>query len=549
MTFVPLSPEELARRRGGSQRPRTMASALELELREQAYVVLQPPTIHWPATQFQAEPVQFFHDILGLQPWSRQVEIAEAVRDHMRVAVSSGHKVGKSNTAAALGLWFYSSFADARVIMSSTTSRQVDQILWREVRMMFARCGRCLKCKLADPRGPRPCEHSAEIQGDMHELARSGLKSQDFREIVGFTAREAEAVAGISGGNLFYILDEASGIPEVIFEAIEGNRAGGARIALFSNPTRAEGEFFDAFHSKSQFYKTFRVSSEESPNVTEGRLVIPGLATREWIEEKKLEWGEDSALYKIRVKGEHVLNQEGKILDVAAITESEQRWEDAPATGRLFLGLDPAGPGEGGDETVIAVRRGSKILRVVGWYGLTEDGIVAHVLGTLLQEKEKRETAVVVLDCLGPIGSAVHGKLKLAAEQHRTFEVYGVRASDKAVREPQIYERIRDELWANMARWMRNEGGAIPEDTKLAKDLNAPNWEGQLSGRLKATDKRALKKALGRSPDRGDAACLSVWEPMATRPSAGEPNTRDDDPDDAPEGGLDPYAGLAVWQR
>src|SRR5690606_31880088 len=142
--------------------------------------------------------------------------------------------------AGLLAHWFYGSFDDARVIMTSTTARQVDQILWREVKMLRARSGWCVACKRGNQRRreenpinpeliARPCQHSALIREVPGELARTGMKSADFREIVGFTAKEAEAVAGISGRNLLYIVDEASGVAQAIFEAIEGNRAGGAR--------------------------------------------------------------------------------------------------------------------------------------------------------------------------------------------------------------------------------------------------------------------------------------------------------------------------------
>jgi hypothetical protein len=145
----------------------------------------------------------------------------------------------------------------------------------------------------------------------------------------------------------------------------------------------------------------------------------------------------------------------------------------------------------------------------------------------------------------------VHAKLRLAAENARgAFEVYGIRSSDKAYRDPQIYERVRDELWANLARWLREEQGAIPEDTRLAKELHAPDWIGQLSGRLKATDKKEIRKKLGHSPDRADAVCLAVWEPMATRPDNASPETRRDDGDpDDPTAGIDPYDADDAWRR
>lgn len=133
--------------------------------------------IAWPSARYRSNPVGFFREVLGVEPWPKQVEVIEAVRDFPRVSVRAGHKVSKSNTGAGVALWFYSSFDDARVVMSSVTARQVDAILWRELRMMLARA-------------------KYPIDGEIHELARSGLKSADFREVVGFTAKEAEAVAG-----------------------------------------------------------------------------------------------------------------------------------------------------------------------------------------------------------------------------------------------------------------------------------------------------------------------------------------------------------------
>ncbi|HSC89385.1 MAG TPA: hypothetical protein VLC09_19010, partial [Polyangiaceae bacterium] len=290
--------------------------------------------ITWPSPRYRDAPVAFFREVLGVDPWHRQIEIIEAVRDHKRVAVRSGHKVSKSHSAAGLALWFFCSFDDARVVMTSTTARQVDDILWRELRMVLHRSGVCAACKAADraayPDQPHlhtraPCEHSTLIPEEPAEKAKTGLHSADFREVVGFTAKEAEAVAGVSGKNLLYIVDEASGVRQEIFEAIEGNRAGGARILMLSNPTKNEGEHFDAFHSKKHLYKTVTVSSEETPNVVERRLVIPGLCEHEFVDEKKEEWGEESALYKIRVKGIHALHEDGKIFSVHTITMAEDR--------------------------------------------------------------------------------------------------------------------------------------------------------------------------------------------------------------------------------
>jgi phage terminase large subunit len=466
--------------------------------------------IKWPNTRYQQDPVLFCREILGmpnpdggdpvaLEPWHKQIEILEAVRDHKRVAICSGHKVGKSTTLAILALWFYCSFDRARVVMTSVTSRQVDEILWREVRI--------IKKNAQKP-----------IDGDMHELARSGLKSEDFREIVGFTAKEAEAVAGVSGANLLYLLDEASGIPAAIFNAIEGNRAAGARLCMASNPTKTEGDFYDAFSSKKHLYKTIQISSEDSPNVIEGREVIPGLAGREWVEEKRIEWGVDHPYYKIRVKGVFVLDDAKRILSVDAIVQAEARWYVTEPTGRLSIGLDPAGEAGDGDETIFAARRGNKVMALYPFRGLNEEGHLVQLLGIIEEFRMPRDQMpLVVYDGLGVgagIGACFRGFLA-KDNNDRKFELLSVRASDNATREPSKYVKTRDELWANAAAWIR-DGGAIPEDAKLQKELHQPEWLTHVTGRLRVTPKEEIKKALGRSPDRADAFALCVWTRATT---------------------------------
>lgn len=566
---------QVVQRSGARTRPTCISAALgalrELHALESG--------IQWPSPRFQKDPVAFARDIIGQDVWEAQVEILEAVRDHDRVTVRSGHKIGKSNTAGILAFWYFCSFTDARAVLTSVTARQVDAILWREVRKMRARAGRCLSCKSADAGrseeqrrrfpAPLPCPHSSLIPGRMPELARSGFRADDMREIVGFTAREAEAVAGVSGENILYVCDEASGVGDPIFDAIEGNRAGGAKIVLFSNPTRTEGEFFESHHTKALkldprgrtvgFYKSIHVSSEDTPNVREGRKVIPGLATREWVEEKKREWGVDSALFKVRVKGEFVLNEAGKILSLHALSLAEARWEDAePQTSdRLYVGLDPSGPGDAGDDSVFAARRGIKVYALhVPQTGLSAEQHVTELLAVIKEHRRPRELPPVVnIDRDGPIGAEIYGLLRAHADNHsQDFVVVGVRGSDRARREPQIYDRQRDEVWANLAAWVK-AGGALPEDGRLTKELHTPSWFQPLgTAKLKATSKKELRKLLdGRSPDRADAVALAVWEGGGAleNEATGAIATSRTDVDDLDEPhavGLDPYAALGVWK-
>jgi hypothetical protein len=536
---------EVAKRRAAAQSV-TFADDLAQAL---LAMVSAESRIIFPSTRFRDDPAAFCREVLGFLPWAKQIEILEAVRDNRRVAVRSGHKIGKSSCAAALALWYWASYPDARVVMTSTTSRQVDAILWRELRMRLARSGRCLVCIAADPDGrriPRPCPHSTIIVDDVHvvcgELARTGLKSDDFREITGFTAREAEAVAGVSGKHLLYIVDEASGVPDVIYEAIEGNRAGGASILLIGNPTRTSGEHYEAFTKKKHLYKTITVSSEETPNAITGQCLVPGLAERDWIEEKKLEWGETSPQYLIRVKGEHAESEDGCIFSVHAIVSAEQRWHeiemelaaDRKFRGRLFVGVDPAGPTGTGDETAICARRGLQVLRLLTMRGLTADAHQVQILGLIADLEEPEDRAkdtrpVVVIDRSGSIGAELYGTLRSHLGSYESvgaeppFLLLGVRSGEKAVRQPDRYGTVRDELAVAVETWMR-EGGAIPEDTKLAAELHTLRWVVDSRERQKVTPKDEIRKLLDRSPDRYDALALSVWEPAWLRPGFARPD-------------------------
>jgi phage terminase large subunit len=559
--------DELERRKGGPVRSNRISEYIGDQLIARA-LELAPKaganrnTIVWPSPKYQNDPNRFANEIAGVELAPHQIEIVESVRDERRVAVASGNKIGKSLLMALLAAWFYCSFPDARAIMTSTTDRQVNKILWRELKKLLAFCGWCLACKKSDPKNyrntiPRPCPHSAVIDyvGNVPELARTGLHASDQREIVGFTAREAEAVAGISGANLLYLVDEASGVPEQIFTAIRGNLMGGGRILMCSNPTQTEGRFFEAFDktrvhpdTKKPFWRTFQISSE-----TVAHLGIPGLASADEIDEARREYGEDSAFFKVRIKGEFVIGEVGKIISLKLITDAQERWLDTPATGRLFVGIDPAGSSGLGDESVFAPRRGQKIMYLHARRGLTPEGHLVELLGILTQEKgERGEVPVVVIDRDGEVGARAYAHFAGYLETHENaFELHGVRGSLRRVADKyRLFDTVRDELWGNLRDWLKADG-AIPDDAKLAKELHAPDGSADAENKTKVTPKPKLREKLGRSPDRADAACLAVWEKGLSISGPAEIAQVEPmpEPDEARTIGLDPYAGVDGWRR
>lgn len=498
---------------------------------------------------YREDPVEFAKQVLGIWPSRKQCEILRSVSKGQRVAVASGHKVGKSTSLAMLALWFYCSFPGARVVITATTDRQVNGIIWREIKRL-----------VRNSRLPIPGAYEIKIR------AAGGLDDpSNFAEIRGYTAKEAEAIAGISGEYILYLVDEASGVAPEIFEAIEGNRAAGnAWVFLISNPTRASGEFFDAFHSKSSQYITIHIDSRESPNVTgEWREMqvwdrdrgewlprtsrVPGLASPEWVAEKLRDWGEDDPIFKVRVAGSFCVAEEAKVFQLALITAAQEKWADTEPTGPLQIGVDPAGDGDGGDESGFCARRGYKVLELRARSGLSPAGHVV-ILQELIAEHGDGTTPIVTVESEGEAGWKVYVFLKEHAERTGEFRVMRVRTSDRAIRQPLIYDRVREELWANARTWVK-EGGTFPPHAKLEKDLHAPEFSSDIRGRLKLTPKRELRILLGRSPDLGDAFVLSLWEPRGFAGGGtpiASPRIEVEIGENAPT--MDPWAGLDAWR-
>jgi phage terminase large subunit len=431
-----------------------------------------------------ADPVIFSKKILSMTPWARQAEVMRAARDYERVAVRSGHKIGKSASAASLALWWYHTRPNSLVVMTSSTDDQVRLILWAELHRLYRR-------------------NPEVLGGELHDSHRVGLVNRDGRRIVGLASNKGENMAGFSGMDLLFIVDEASGVEDAIFDAVEGNRAGGARVIMFGNPTRQSGRFYEAFHDERGFWHQMHVSSEETPNVLEGRIVVPGLATREYIEEKRAEWGESSPLYQIRVRGDFPDRASDAVIGLDLVESSSTGWRNPlPTDGPLEIGVDVARFGE--DDTVIFPRRGlfayqpltfghSDIVRI--------SGEVKKLARNLAIGGER---ATVRVDGSG-VGGGVVDILRAASD----LEVVDANASSSSGTDE--HSRLRDRLWFGLRDWLK-AGGKVPHERKLKQELAAPIYGFDTKGRIKVENKDDIRAKLRpqRSPDRADALALAV---------------------------------------
>ncbi len=425
----------------------------------------------------------FAREVLRVRPWRRQAEVLELVARHPWVAARSGHKVGKSTSAAVLALWWVLTRPRGRVVLTAPADHQVKNILWPELRRLYRQA--------ATPLG-----------GKLYDDHRSGLKYDDGREVLGLTTNEAERIAGLSSPNLFFVVDEAAGYPEELFEAVFGNLAGGGKVLLLGNPTRTSGTFYEAFHQKRDLWATAHISSLESPCITNAEPCVPGLATPEWAVRAKAQWGgEESPIYQVRVLGEFPRQAENAVIGLEVVEAATRRWAETPDGGTLELGVDVARYGD--DRSVIFPRRGKKAFKPVVLRSMDVVEVAGKALEAARALAKPGEKPVVKVDEIG-IGAGVADILKRSGE----VLVVAVNVAEHARAEG--YAKLRDQLWFSLRDWLA-EGGAIPPEPELEAELVAPTYTFDAQGRAKVEAKDQIKRRLGRSPDLADALALAVW--------------------------------------
>jgi phage terminase large subunit len=316
----------------------------------------QPPP---PPHPYVDDPVGYCRNVLGFDPWSKQRQILESVRDNRRTAVRSAHGVGKTAIAARAALWFLDVHpGDTRVITTGASWEGVRDLLWKEIKQAHPLSG--LGGRLSDTR----------------------LELGDKRFAVGLSTDKPERFQGHHADHLLLIVDEASGVDEEIFEAATGYLTNpGARMLLIGNPTQLAGEFHAAFHRNRQSYHTIHVSAFDTPAFTGEATSAAAAASidlRAYVDEMRLLYGELSPVYDVRVLGEFPSNASDAVCSLTAVEAARARLLPPHGAGPVIVGVDVARFGD--DETVIALRDGNSVRIVRNYVGKDTMRTVGEVL-------------------------------------------------------------------------------------------------------------------------------------------------------------------------
>lgn len=427
------------------------------------------------------DPVKWAQQRLGLHLWSKQAEIAQSVKDNKRTAVRSCHDSGKSFIASVIAGWWIDSHPPGEAIVVSTapTYQQVHAILWEEIRARHKRGnlpGRVLQ--------------SDEWKLDDGTLVGMGRKPADT-DVHGFH--------GIHRRYVLVILDEACGIPDQLWTAVEAITTNAdCRILAIGNPDDPATEFGNVCKPGSG-WSVIGISAFDTPNFTDETVpatLRPLLLDPEWVEDKRRRWGEDSPRYISKVLGQFPEVGEDTLISPAWIEAAQKRALEVTADQRLAVDVARYGS----DETIIGLARGP-VFRVVE---ATSKQSTTETTGRVIaQARGLVGPYTIRVDGVGVGGGVVD---QLAEDG---WPVYDMQSGQAPV-DSERFKNARAEWWWGLReRFEQGDVDIDPGDDDLAAQLGSVKYKYTARGQIQIESKDEMRKRGLPSPDRGDTMMLA----------------------------------------
>jgi len=424
------------------------------------------------------DPRWFAETVLGCHPYEKQAGILEAMRTHRRVSIAGANGSGKDFMAARAILWWMASRYPAKAIVTGPTTRQVNDVIWGEVRAAYYAA-----------RYP--------LGGRMFDVPRLRFGEDHF--VLGFSTDNPYNLQGFHSPNLLVVITEAHAMRQQDIDALR--RLNPSCFLMLGNPFSAAGEFYDAHHTRRHLYKAIELSAYDTPNLDEdapinGRPEFPGMVTKQDVADRREEWGEDSPLYISGVLGQFPDHMDDTVVPLYVATEAAARTSEAD--GPVVVACDVARYGR--DNTVVFRRQGH-VARMI-WRVHGRDTM--KIAGWLHNYAKENKPASIVVDDTG-VGGGVTDRLRELDIGCKLIAFNGGETAHK----PSLYSNAISEAWMLMRAWFL-EGGADIE--------NDPSLIGQVSGRQYSyqSDRRIIlesKKKMAKSPDEADALAMTFAGP------------------------------------
>ncbi len=405
-----------------------------------------------------------------------QKDLMDSVKQHLetnpmgiyRDATASGHGIGKSTLCAWLMLWLMSTRPDLNGIITANTWTQLKTKTWRELAIW----------------------HKRAINRHWFKWTETRFFHVNHPETwycspIPNSEHNSEAFAGQHGRHTLIIYDEASAIPDKIWEVSGGVNDPRVFWFVFGNPTQNTGRFKQCFRRFRDRWVTRHVDSRDCKMPNKDEL------------QKDVEaWGEDSDYVRVRIRGVFPRLGEEQFISGELVELAQARQVEVPWGTPKILGVDCARYGD--DMTVFVGRHGRKLAKIQKFRGLNTMEIADQVIA----EKQRSGIDVIMVDGIG-IGAGVVDRLRQL--NHEVIEVISG-ANPDTENEEVVYNK-RAEMWYRMREWL--ETGDIPDDSDLEADLTEIKNFYDNKHRIQMEKKADMKKRGLASPDVGDGLALT----------------------------------------
>lgn len=391
--------------------------------------------------------------------------------------VTRDHIVTHNTTIISiLATWFPLTHYDSKTVVTAASQDQLRDNVWAELK------------KTA---GYLPLALRDQLQIDEERMFVKSSPEMSF--VVRRTSSKGrpESLAGIHAKHVLVLVDEASGIDDVVFETAQGSLSTpGACACLFGNPTRSSGFFFETHNSLRHRWRSTVVSSEEVPRAN-GHISDIIAA-----------YGKNSSKFRVRVLGEFPTADDDTVIPLEWAESAIDR--DVVTLDYLPVwGVDVARFGF--DKSAIAKRQANRLLEPVQAYSNLD---TMQLCGIIFREyhntHEDMRPKDILIDVIG-IGSGVVDRCKELG-----LPVRGVNVAESSS-SSDLCLRLRDQLWWDARLWLERRDCSMPNDPALISELIVPTYDFHSSGRIVVESKKDLRKrvpSMG-SPDRADAFCLT----------------------------------------
>ena len=457
-------------------------SPVEIALREQIAKFYADPLGFVLFAYPWGEPGTDLANQSGPDDWQRRIlkRIGEEINNGtgpIRIAISSGHGIGKTALVAWINHWFISTRAFPSIVDTANTKDQLEAKTWRELAIWINR--------------------AINKHWFTHTATKLFLNEHPetwFAKAQPWSKERSEAFAGTHAEHVLLVFDEASAIDDIIWQVAEGAlTTPGAIFLAFGNPTRNSGRFFECFNKLRHRWITEKIDSRTAKMTDKGLI-------NQWIED----YGEDSDYVRVRVRGEFPRASSMQFISTELVEQAEKRKYDSSSYvfAPIIIGVDVARFGD--DSSVLAIRQGLKLHELVRYRELDTMQLAAQVI----EFEDLYQADQVFVDVVG-VGAGVLDRGRQLGRQW-----IGVGGAETPT--DKKYANKSAECWGLMRDALK-DGLSIPVDDQLKTDMISREYGYNAKNQIQLEKKEDMKRRGLSSPDNADATSITYAYPVTKK--------------------------------